>query len=178
MPTIFSHPAAPVALAMGLGRKVVSGRLLIAGVVASALPDLDVLAFRLGIPYAAEWGHRGFSHSLLFAFIVAVIGAGLARSLHATSISAFWFLFVSMASHGILDTFTNGGLGIALLWPWSNQRFFAPWQPIEVAPLSLARFLSAKGLAVLQSEALWIWLPTMALAAIAVVIRRYRTRAG
>jgi inner membrane protein len=173
LPTILTHPAVPLALAWGLGQDVISKRLLAAGIVAAVVPDLDVLAFRLGIPYAAEFGHRGFSHSLLLALIAGLVGAGMARTLHSTFQRAFWFLFVAMASHGILDAFTNGGLGIALLWPFSGERFFAPFQPIEVAPLGLSRFLSMRGGAVLWSEVVWVWLPLFAVAAIAVVTRQH-----
>ncbi len=172
MPTVFTHPAVPLALACGLGRHAVSARLLAAGVVASVVPDLDVAAFRFGIPYAAEWGHRGFSHSLFFALLVAAVGAAAAPVLKSSAKRAFWFLLVATASHGLLDTLTNGGLGIALLWPLSNERFFAPRQPIEVSPLSLSRFLSDRGLEVLLSEILWVWLPLMASAVVVSAIRR------
>ena len=176
LPTILTHPAVPLALAWGLGQDVISKRLLAVGVVAAVVPDLDVLAFRLGIPYAADFGHRGFSHSLLLALIVALVGASLARSLHSTFKRSFWFLFVAMASHGILDAFTNGGLGVALLWPFSVERFFAPFHPIEVAPLGLSRFLSLRGIAVLWSEVLWVWLPLFAVAAVAVASRQQHRR--
>lgn len=171
LPTILTHPSVPIAMAWGLGQNVISKRLLAAGVVAAIAPDLDVLAFRLGIPYAAEFGHRGFSHSLLLALIVALIGAGLAGVLRSTFQRAFWFLFVAMASHGVLDAFTNGGLGVALLWPFSGERFFAPFHPVEVAPLGFSRFLSPRGVAVLWSEVLWIWLPLFAAAAVAAAFR-------
>lgn len=160
-------------MAWGLGQVVVSKRLLAVGIVASVVPDLDVLAFRLGIPYAAEFGHRGFSHSLLFALMVALIGASLAGALRSTFQRAFWFLFVAMTSHGVLDAFTNGGLGVAFLWPFSGERFFAPFHPVEVAPLGLSRFMSQRGPAVLWSEVLWIWLPLFAIAA---TFRFNRTR--
>ncbi len=176
MPTILTHPAVPLAIAMGLGQDVISKRLLAAGVVAAIAPDLDVLAFRLGIPYAAEFGHRGFSHSLLLALIVALVGAGLAKSLHSTFQRTFWFQFIAMASHGVLDAFTNGGLGVAFLWPFSGERFFAHFHPVEVAPLGLSRFLSLRGVAVLWSEVLWIWLPLFAVAAIAAIPRFNRAR--
>ena len=176
LPTILTHPAVPLALAWGLGQDVISKRLLAVGVVAAVVPDLDVLAFRLGIPYAADFGHRGFSHSLLLALIVALVGASLARSLHSTFKRSYWFLFVAMASHGILDAFTNGGLGVALLWPFSVERFFAPFQPIEVAPLGLSRFLSLRGIAVLWSEVLWVWLPLFAVAAVTVASRQQHRR--
>jgi len=35
---------------------------------------------------------------------------------------------------------------------------FFPWQVIEVSPLSLRRLAGEKGLAVLQSELLWVCL--------------------
>jgi inner membrane protein len=162
VPTLFSHPAIPLAVGLGLGRDVISTRLLVCGAIGSILPDLDVIAFRMGIPYAAEFGHRGFSHSLLFAVAVGVLGACFFRWLKTSFLRAFLFLTVSVASHGLLDTLTNGGLGIALLWPWSGHRFFAPFQPIQVSPLGIARFFSERGVAVLKSEILWVWLPAFA----------------
>ena len=172
VPTLLTHPAVPLAIGWSLGRHTISSRLLFAGVVAAVLPDLDVLAFRLGIPYAAEFGHRGFSHSLVFASLVAILGTAAGPVLHATRRSALAFLFVAAASHGILDTLTNGGLGIALLWPFSTERFFAPFHPIEVAPLAVRRLLSPKGWHVLRSEILWVWLPLFVTAALSVAYRQ------
>ncbi len=153
MPSIISHPAVPLALALGLGGQVVSERLLLAGVAASVVPDLDVVAFRLGIPYTDALGHRGFTHSLLFAAFVALAAACAFRALRTTFTRAFWFVLVATASHGILDSFTNGGLGVAFFWPWSGERYFAPIRVIEVSPLSIQRFFSEGGGRVLLSEA-------------------------
>ena len=172
MPTILTHPVVPLAIAMGLGRNTVPKSLVAVGIVASVLPDLDVLAFHAGIPYAAEFGHRGFSHSLMFAFCLAAFCAAFAPFLQSGRWRALWFVFLAAASHGILDAFTNGGLGIAFLWPFSPERFFAPLQPIEVAPLGLARFLSARGFAVIRSELLWVWLPFFSMAVFMVAWRR------
>lgn len=175
MPTIFTHAAVPLALGLGLGRHIVSRRLLAAGVVASMLPDLDVVGFRLGIPYAADLGHRGFSHSLLFAALTALLGACAWRALHTRFIRAFVFLFVVMASHGVLDAFTAGGLGIALLWPWSSQRYFAPWQVIAVSPIGFG-FFSPRGVAVLLSELKWVWLPAAGGGLLLAALRCYVNR--
>jgi inner membrane protein len=164
LPTILTHPAVPVALTVALGAEKIPGRLLIAGVIASVLPDLDVLAFRLGVAYADGFGHRGFSHSLLFAIVIAIAVTMLIRDQRLIASRIFWFIFVSIASHGLLDAFTNGGLGIAFFWPFIDARYFAPFQPIEVAPLGLSRFLSVRGAAVLWSEMLWVWLPLLSLA--------------
>ncbi len=175
MPTALGHSAVPLALGLGLGRPVVSGRLLAAGVAASVLPDADVVAFRLGIPYAAEFGHRGASHSLVFAAVAALLAASCYRLLWSRFRTAFLFVFVAVASHGLLDAFTNGGLGVALFWPFSLERYFAPVRAIEVAPIGVSRFLSRRGFAVVLSELLWIGIPC---AAVAIALAWMRRRAG
>lgn len=172
MPTVLTHPAVPLALGLGLGQRAISRRLLVAGIATSILPDLDVIAFRLGLPYAHEFGHRGFSHSLFFAALVAIVGACWCRALHAPFGRALWFLFLATASHGVLDAFTNGGLGIAFLWPWSGARYFAPIQVIEVSPLSIRQFWSEWGARVLVSELAWVWGPCTILAGALLWVRR------
>jgi inner membrane protein len=159
MPTILTHAAVPLALGLGLSAQRIPRRLLVAGVLASMLPDLDVLAFRFHIAYGDVLGHRGASHSLAFAVFVGLVAFAWAQHLNAHRATAFWFAAVCTASHGVLDMFTNGGLGAALWWPVPDVRVFAPWQVIEVSPLSLRRVFSAKGWAVLQSELVWVWLP-------------------
>ena len=158
MPTIFSHAAVPLAIGLGLGAPVISRRLLALGVVASMLPDFDVLAFKLGIAYADGFGHRGASHSLMFALLVALCACCFTPALRSSRQTTFAFIALVTASHGFMDMFTNGGLGIGLLWPYSEQRFFMPWQVIEVSPIG-TRFFSPRALPVLQSELRWVWLP-------------------
>jgi inner membrane protein len=174
VPTALSHPAVPLALGLGLGSGHVSGRLLAAGAAASMLPDADVLAFRFGIPYAAQFGHRGFTHSLAFAAAVAIVGGLGHRALRAGFFTSACFLFAATASHPLLDAFTDGGLGAALLWPFSPERFFAPLRPIHVAPLSWKALFSARGVAVIASELEWVWLPCAALAVGLTCLRSWR----
>lgn len=128
------------------------------------LPDIDVLAFRLGIPYENLFGHRGIVHSLAFA----AVAAGVATLLVRPSLTERWRnrpwllwcgLFALAASHGLLDALTNGGLGIALLAPFDRTRYFFPVTPIAVSPIGLWGFLSRQGVTVLLSEMLWVWLP-------------------
>lgn len=171
MPSIITHAAVPLALWCAADRGRISPRLLCAGVAAAMLPDADVLAFALHIPYADAFGHRGASHSLLFACVLAVLAAllhsvGRGRPWSAVSsqprlastLQTATFVFVCAASHPLLDAMTSGGLGVALAWPWSEQRFFAPWRPIRVSPFA-PQFFSARGLATLLSELRWVWLP-------------------
>jgi inner membrane protein len=77
-----------------------------------------------------------------------------------------WFFYLILffllsASHGILDAFTNGSLGIALLSPFDKTRYFFPWRPIVVSPIGVIPFFSKWGLAVIKSELLWVWLPSL-----------------
>lgn len=176
MTTILTHPAVPLAIGVGLGQNIILRRLLFAGICAAIAPDLDVIGLRLGIDYSAAFGHRGFSHSILCALLIATLGAGFSSRLKAGMARTFAFLFLAALSHPILDAFTNGGLGVALLWPWSEHRYFAPLRVIEVAPLSIGRLFSAKGLAVLRSELLWVWLPAVTMALLLALSARGRTK--
>ncbi|RKH98493.1 metal-dependent hydrolase [Corallococcus sp. AB030] len=121
------------------------------------LPDADVVAFALRIPYAATWGHRGASHSFVFAAGVALAVAALARWKGESATRWGLLTLAAVASHGILDTLTDGGLGAALFWPFSNARVFAPVRPLPVAPIG-AGMLSARGLYVSGVEFL-VFLP-------------------
>ena len=77
MPTIVTHALLPVIAASAFKPGSISRRLVVAGALAAILPDCDVIGFRLGIPYGAELGHRGASHSLLFAMLCGAIAASM-----------------------------------------------------------------------------------------------------
>lgn len=172
MPTIFSHALLPLAAAAVLGRRRISVPLALAGAALAVLPDLDVVGFRFGHGYASDWGHRGLSHSLAFALAVSgLIALVWAR---ARSPGAFLFLFASMVSHMLLDLLTDGGQGVMLLWPFSETRWFLPWQPIRVSPIGL-RFFSVRGLETVRSELILIWLPSLLIAGGMLAARRRRT---
>ena len=128
------------------------------------LPDLDVLGLRLGVPYGDLFGHRGFTHSLLFAGLVAVLVTSLLRNKSSGGHLAqvFISIFLATASHGILDAFTNGGLGVAFFAPFDQSRYFFPARPIMVSPLNMSAFLSQRGISVLRSEMAWVWAPSIA----------------
>lgn len=181
MPTIFTHPAVPIALGFGLGKNIIPPRLIAAGVAASVIADLDVIAFRLNIAYSSDYGHRGFTHSLAFAAALGVVAALIAPALRSKRLTSFLFVTVSAASHGLLDMLTSGGLGVALLWPYSSERLFFPWRVIAVSPLSLWQFLGLRGWGVIASELLWVWLPAAILfviLAIATSGRKHRVTPG
>ena len=171
MPTIFTHAAVPLLLGVAAGRQRISRRLLGAGAIAAMLPDADTLGFKLGIAYHSAFGHRGATHSAVFALATALVAMALWKWLRTTPWRAFAFAGLAALSHPLLDALTDGGLGVALAWPFDDERFFFPWRPIEVSPIG-ARFFSAHGLTVIGSELLTVVLPTVALAALVLVWRR------
>tara|TARA_Y100000780_G_C13480407_1_gene338286 strand:- start:227 stop:469 length:243 start_codon:yes stop_codon:yes gene_type:complete len=66
---------------------------------------------------------------------------------------------------------TNGGLGVALFWPYDNDRYFFPFRPIQVSPIGVKAFFSERGLKVLSSELLWVFLPGVLLAVTGTIAR-------
>jgi inner membrane protein len=130
--------------------------LLVGGL--AMVPDLDVIGLQAGIPYAACWGHRGASHSLLFAAFPALLYYFLAAG---KKLECF-VLYMAMASHGLLDALTDGGLGVEFFWPLSCKRYFFDFRPIAVSPIGIQPFLKDGG-AALRSELIWIALPCLAI---------------
>jgi hypothetical protein len=61
------------------------------------------------------------------------------------------FAILVLASHPLLDTMTDGGLGCALWYPIDLTRYFAPWRPIPVAPIGV-HLLTAEGARVVLTE--------------------------
>jgi inner membrane protein len=175
MASLFSHAAAALAIGACFARPGVPKRVWALGAFAAMLPDADVAAFALGIPYEHMLGHRGLTHSLLFAAALAAVLALAAGTTRGMSRAVLWlYLFLATASHGALDALTNGGLGVAFLAPFDAHRFFFPVRPIQVSPIGIARFFTARGWTVIRSELVWIWLPSALLAAGALTVRRSR----
>lgn len=123
----------------------------------SLMPDADVIGFKLGVRYHDEWGHRGATHSFVFALGVAVLLGALAPLVRARRVRTALIALIVVSSHPLLDTLTDGGHGCALFWPFSNDRYFAPWNPIPVAPIG-RRFFTDAGLRVMLAE-LWLFAP-------------------
>lgn len=173
MPSIFTHAA----VALGIGAcfyPSIPKQALVIGTVCSAVPDLDVIGFSFGIHYGDFLGHRGFTHSLMFAAILAAAATllFLDGKAHVHNLFLLWvYLFLATASHGFLDAMTDGGLGVAFFAPLNTTRYFLPWAPIRVAPIGLFRFFSMRGLSVFLSELVWVWIPTGLLATGAWILR-------
>jgi inner membrane protein len=174
--SLFSHAVAALGIGACFYTPRIPKRVWAIGALCSVIPDLDVIGFDFGVRYGDFWGHRGFTHSLIFATLIAATAVVLAfrHGLPGSSRFSIWmYFFLATASHGLLDAMTDGGLGVAFFAPFDNHRYFLPWTPIRVSPIGIERFFAARGLAVIQTELLWIWLPAGLLAISAWIIRRH-----
>lgn len=171
MPTLMTHAFVGAAAAATVSNGVMPIRFWVLSILCSVLPDADVIGFALGIPYSHVIGHRGFFHSLSFALILGLLVVLGFFPDYKTLSRGWWLLlvyfFVVTASHGLLDAATNGGPGIALLSPYDNTRYFLSVTPIQVAPLGIKAFLTQRGLNVLLSEFVWVWIPVLVLVFVA-----------
>jgi inner membrane protein len=172
MASAFSHIAVPALLYASFKSDTVNIRLFLLAALCSVFPDIDVIGFKCGIPYGSQWGHRGFTHSLVFSLCLASLLTIFHRQLQSKPWAVFWLCFVSCASHAFLDAMTNGGLGVAMYWPFSLERIFLPFRPIQVSPIGVSSFFTEWGLRVIASDLVWVLLPALAVGAIGAALRR------
>jgi inner membrane protein len=163
MPTVFTHAFVGGMLASGAPAGISRVRLAVTGVVLATLPDIDVIAFLVGIPYGGSLGHRGLSHSFAFASVLALLTARICfpRVIWWTGswCQLAGLLMLAAVSHGVLDAFTDGGLGVGFFIPFSSGRYFFPWRPLAVSPIGVGSLFTESFVSVLFDEFVWIWLP-------------------
>ncbi len=156
MASVFGHALVGGTLSKILDRRT-SKVLMLLAILSAVFPDVDVMSFKLGYPYEHWLGHRGFTHSILFA----VIWSGILSIVFGKKDKVLFFivLFLSTLSHAILDAMTNGGLGVGFFIPFENTRYFFGFRPILVSPIGVEKFFSEWGLRVIMSELIWIGIP-------------------
>ncbi|MCB9751702.1 MAG: metal-dependent hydrolase [Myxococcales bacterium] len=116
------------------------GTLLACCLLLPMLPDADVL-MHIWVQYGHPLGHRGFTHSLLFAFVVGVAVAWLLARLgklartRGALVKASALFITLLASHALTDAMTTGGKAPLLLWPISIEGQWAPSRIIPVSPM-------------------------------------------
>ena len=156
MASIFGHGVLGYTISK-VASKTISKQLVVLAIVSSILPDIDVLTFHFGISYESPFGHRGFTHSILFALIWTVsimyVFGKNQKKLY------FLVIFFSTISHGFLDAMTTGGRGVGFFIPFDDERYFLPFRMIKVSPLNVAHFFSEWGWQVILSELKYIFVP-------------------
>jgi len=80
--------------------------------------------------------HRGFTHSLGFAMIVAAVACGVARLRGRKDYGRFALLTAVLYSSHVLadllneDTYPENGIGLPALWPVTDSYFIYPILPV------------------------------------------------
>ncbi len=163
MASAFGHFAVAYAMGKTMNAGWGTTRFWMLTVGCCVVPDVDVVGLWMGIPYEHVWGHRGMTHSIMFALLLGIVAAKImvphmsVWSKHYGVLAVYFGLVT--ASHGLLDALTDGGLGIAFFSPFDPTRYFLPWRPITVSPIGFSQFVSFWGLGVLLSELIWIGIP-------------------
>lgn len=181
MASPLTHAATGLALGTVFWRKGDTKRFWIAGAICASLADVDAFGVLFGIPYeSAAWGHRGFTHSLTFALLLALLVAWKGFDAERRRRMGL-YLFLAAASHGLLDAMTTEGLGVAFFAPFWNERFFLPCRPILITPLNPAELLGvhvhgARLLMVRGGELRTVWPALAALTGITGLVRLFHAR--
>jgi inner membrane protein len=141
----------------------------LAGLLA-IFPDIDVLSMAA---YGAILGHRGITHTLVFALWLGFLTASLTFKPFRGNLWALTAVFfLATASHGLLDAVTRGGEAIPFFWPATQQRY-GNWGPIPVADIAL-ELPDPRRSRSIRSEMVWVWAPTVAFIVGVFVWRRVR----
>lgn len=178
MPTIFSHAVFATAIGKAALSKPQKTVFWLLAALCAMIPDADVITRSFGVERDSLFSHRGITHSIFFALLFGALIALLAQTYLKTNFSfvkLFAFFSLATFTHPFLDMLTDGGSGVALLAPFSSERFFLPWRPIEVSPIGFG-FFSERGIVVILSEMFWVWLPALAIFGAALVYEYIKKR--
>lgn len=105
--------------------KKLGNKAMLWGAIAGTLPDLDVFLRLIYHPIDAMLMHRGFSHSILFATLMApILGWLLFKAYKGKFDRKVWnrLFFWSIITHPMLDIFTN--YGTCFFWPFEMRVTF------------------------------------------------------
>lgn len=180
MASAFSHAIAAVAIGKISFIRQVDWKFWLLGMFCAVVPDADAIGFAIGVPYESLFGHRGFTHSLVFALLLALAVVyffyGEEKPGNRRWLALVVFFFAATASHAVLDAMTTGGLGVAFFSPFDTTRYFFHFRPIKVSPIGIGSFFSEWGVRVIKSELVWVWLPSFVVIGVAGLIKRLYTR--
>ncbi len=180
MPSVFTHVFVAETLGKTFMHEKMPIRFWVLAALCSALPDIDILGFYMGVRYGSIFGHRGFFHSITFALLAGLLVVLAAFPAVARFSKKWWGLLAFFSSiilsHGFLDSVTDKGLGVGFFIPFDNTRYHMLWRPVYASPMRISRFFSESGLRVLYNEILWIWVPMIAVYGLGGLLRKRKQR--
>ena len=106
-----------------LGKKV-GNKAILWGAIAGTLPDLDVLLRYFTDEISSTQMHRGFSHSFVFAVLIAPLLGWIAKKIHSNLVDVSFkdwtkLFFWTTVTHPLLDAHTTWGT--QLFWPFEYR---------------------------------------------------------
>lgn len=163
MPSFLGHAAAGIALGAAFADEETPRRAWVLGTLCALAPDLDWFTAFLRVHPGNFLAHRGITHSLMGAFVLATAAFlfGFRAEQRRGRIRAY--LLLAALSHGLLDACTSGRIGVAFFYPFSMTRWGCFWQPFRDAPLPFWPGLQIPFLGALLGEVLWIGAPGLLL---------------
>ena len=166
MASVFAHALSAFGISKVFPKWKMTRRVVLIGMVSAVMPDIDVASYSFGISSSDWLGHRGLTHSVLFAMLWAALLLFIFHRKEKQAGATFIFYVITTSSHGLLDAMTTGGRGVGFLIPLTDERWFLPWRSIQVSPIGASQFFSEWGLKVLANEAIYVGLPTLLLIAL------------
>ena len=91
---------------------------LLIGAFLGICPDFDYFLNWMRIS-GGGW-HHGFTHSIAFAFLLGLVTVVISRSWQVRSLILF---SAAAVSHTLLDFLITESRGVALWWPFTDQRY-------------------------------------------------------
>ncbi len=106
-----------------LGKKI-GNRAMVYGAVAGTIPDFDIVSSYFTDTVSALEIHRGFTHSILFSIIFALLCGWLVSryETYKNFKGWSWLFFWGFITHSILDAHTSWGT--QLFWPYDLRIAF------------------------------------------------------
>lgn len=106
-----------------LGKKI-GNKAILWGAIAGTLPDLDVLLRYFTDEISSTQMHRGFSHSIVFAVLIAPFLAWIAKKIHYKLKEVSFkdwtkLFFLTTVTHPLLDAHTTWGT--QFFWPFNYR---------------------------------------------------------
>jgi inner membrane protein len=145
--------------------------------IASILPDIDMIGHVLGYRHPSPFAHRGFTHSLVFALAVGLLALAVAPRLKAKRVIAFFAIFLAIVSHYFLDALGSRYLGVPIFWPFDEARYILPWPSFISSWWNPPRFFSSWWAdRFIRFELLIIWVPCAIFAIAGFLFRRIRLK--
>lgn len=151
MATFISHPIFGAGVACIFDRtqsKEASQRFIILSTLCQWVPDIDTFSYLFAIDERHPLGHRGLTHSGVFALALAFTVMTIFYRSYRLNRTQWWgcyiWFFVITLFHGIFDALVDAALGVAFFWPLSLERYRFAWRPLMDVPIRFSEFLSIR----------------------------------